>query len=244
MTEEAQQATPRTGQVLLPQPWQPVVRAPLIDSRSAAAEALVAFLQCVEFVRWGGNTGEDVKFTLVSVNRQWPEADHPQVYPCATVLDMEDIPQQAHNFVPTPLDETYGRFGAGTVLWKTAEVATTLQVDLWAEDDPTREAMAAKLPTLFAPGEDQWGVVVQGPPTYFDRPVRMSLLSSQRIDLPNSVYVRERRLMARIRVELDEVHLRCATLASVAVRIQEDSIGEGVTTACPAPTPCDDSPEE
>lgn len=238
-------AQTRTGSVLLPQPWQPFARAPSIDSRSAAAEALVEFLRCAQFCRWGGpEAGEDVPFRLSHIYRQWPEPSQPLVYPSASVIDLDDVPQQAHSLVPTPLDETYGLFGEGTVLWKTAEVATTFQVDLWAEDDPTREAMAALLPSLFAPGEDSWGIVVQGPPTYFGRAVRLSLLSSQRMDTAQAVYVRERRLMARVRAEVDEVHLRRATLASVRVGIPEECIGENVTTECAPKTACDEPCED
>lgn len=233
-----------TGSVLLPQPYQPVVRAPQIDSRSAASEALIAYLRCAEFVRWGGpEAGEDVVFRLARVYRQWPEPSALLEYPSASVLDAETVSQDAFSFVPAPLESTYGRFGEGTVLWKTAEVSTSFQVDFWCEDDPTREAVAATLPQLFAPGEDQWGVVVEGPPTYWSQRVRLSLLSMQRMDAAGSVYVRERRLMARIRAEVDEVHLRRATLAAVRVVLPECGVGESVLTAR-APTPCDAPCEE
>ena len=231
--------TAATGSVLLPQPYQPVVRAPQIDSRSAASEALIEYLRCAEFVRWGGpGAGEDVAFRLLRVYRQWPEPSQALDYPSASVLDAQDVPQEAFSLVPAPLDETFGEFGEGTVLWKTAEVATSFQVDFWCEDDPTREAVAASLPRLFAPGEDSWGVVVQGPPTYFGRRVRLSLLSMQRMDAAGSVYVRERRLMARIRAEVDEVHLRRATLAAIRVVLPECGVGETVQIGR-TPSPCD-----
>lgn len=233
-----------TGTVLLPQPYQPVVRAPEIDSRSAASESLVAFLRCATFRRWGGpGAGEDVAFGLARVYRQWPEPSVMLDYPSASVLDAEDIAQQAHSFVPTPLDDTFGVFGHETVLWKTSEVSTSFQVDFWCEDDPTREAIAASLPYLFAPGEDQFGVVVQGPETYFSRRVRLSLVSMQRMDTSQTVYVRERRLMARVRAELDEVHLRRATLAAVRVVLPDGGIGENVQTSR-TPSLCEEPCEE
>lgn len=234
-----------TGAVLLPQPYQPTVRGPSIDSRSAAAEALQGFLLAANFLRWGGpGAGEDVSFKLLRVFRQWPEASQAMEYPCASITDAEDVPYQAHSIVPTPLEETYDQFGPGTVLWKLAEVATTFQVDFWCEDDPTREAIAAALPSLFSPGEDQFGVVVQGPPTYFGRRVRLSLLAAQRMDTGSTVYVRERRWMARVRAEVDEVALRRATLAAVNVLLPEDCVGETVVTECSPPTACVDLCEE
>lgn len=237
--------TPATGSVLLPQPYQPFARAPSIDSRSAASAALVAFLECASFLRWGGpEAGEDVPFKLLRVFRQWPEPSVPLTYPCASIVDSDDVPYEAHSTVPTPLEDTYEVFGPGTVLWKVAEVATTFQVDFWCEDDPTREAIAARLPSLFSPGEDQFGVVVQGPPTYFNRRVRLSLLAAQRMDTAQTVYVRERRFMARIRAEVDEVVLRRATLAAVKILLPEDCVGETVQTECPPNTACVDPCEE
>lgn len=236
--------TSESGSALLPRPYQPVAQAPQIDSRSAASEALIAFLRRATFRRWGGSgSGEDVFFQLAHVYRQWPEPSALLGYPSATVLDADLIAQEAHSFVPTPLESTYGLFGAETVLWKTAEVSTSFQVDFWAEDDPTREAMAATLPLLFAPGEDQWGVVVEAPPTYWSQRVRLSLLSMQRMDSAQSVYVRERRLMVRVRAEVDEVHLRRATLAAVRVVLPERDVGENVQTAR-ATIPCDEPCEE
>jgi len=217
------------GRILLPRPFQETIEAPQVDSRSALAEALVAYLRCVEFVRWGGGQGgEDVRFRIERVYREWPEPDQMLDYPAATVLDLSDVPLEAHNFTPTPLEETYEVFGPCSVLWKLAEVASTFQVDLWANDEPTREAIAAGLPGAFAFGENQYGIVVEGPETYWSRPVRLTLLSLQRMDAPGSIYVRERRLMAKIRAEVDEVSLRRATLASVAVSVPE--VGEQVST--------------
>lgn len=231
------------GSVLVPRPYQPVVRGPWIDSRSAMALALVEFLRCAEFCRWGGGgEGENVDFRLARIYRQWPEPDVLLDYPSASVLDSGAVPYEAFSLVPAPLDETFNRFGEGTVLWKTAETATSFQVDFWANDEPTREAIAARLPSLFAPGEDSFGVVVEGPEAYFSRRVRLSLLSAQRMDVPASVYVRERRLMASIRAEVDEVHLRRATLA--AVRVNVPCIGETTQTACAPRSACDEPCED
>jgi hypothetical protein len=131
--------------------------------------------------------------------------------------------------VPAPLEETFGVYGDGVVLWKVAEAVVTFQVDFWAADAPTREAIAARLPALFAPGEDAYGVILQGPAGYYDRPVRATLMAYQRIDVAEAVYPRERRLLMRVRCEVDQIHIRCGTVLAPTVSLQ---VGEDVEPVC------------
>lgn len=216
---------PATGAVLRPQPWFRVVRAPSIDARSACAEALIGYLRCAVFHVWGGEDA-DRTFQIERFNREWPDPEIALQTPTVTVLDSSGSSMDASSLTPHELEETADVYGANTVLWKTAELVATFQVDFWLGNEPEREAVAAALPAWFAPGEDQYGVIVQGPPTFFDRPVRLTLLSTQRMDTEGSIYPNERRLMAMVRAEVDEVHLRCATLASVRVAVPE--VGETV----------------
>lgn len=223
-----------TGALLLPVippgTAYPTIEQPLIDARSAMAEALIAYLGRAEFCRWSGGvmdpeTGRPVPntpFRLSRVYRQWPEPDREMDYPVATVLDSDVGALEAFALVPAPLEETFDPI-ARSVIWKTAEAMSLFQVDVWCNDDPTREAIAATLPGLFAPGEDQYGVFLQGPPTYFSRPVRLTLESMQRMDTEASVYVRERRLMVQVRGHVDVVHRRCGSPVTVraTVHVQE-----------------------
>lgn len=218
---------PATGAVLRPQPMQPITRYPQIDSRSACAEALIGFLRCAVFTVWG-NTGPDRDFQIERFNREWPDPEKAMETPTVTVLDTDPPVFDPFSLVPVPLEETFEVYGPASVLWKTSELRVDFQVDFWLGDEPEREAIAKTLPGLLNPGEDQYGVIVQGPPTYFDRPVRLSLLSSTRVDAEGSIFPRERRQLVMIRAEVDEVHLRCATLASVAVRVPQ--VGETVET--------------
>lgn len=229
-------AAPRTGSLVGPAPFQPTIRTPDIDARSAMSEALVEFLRCVEFRRWG-DQAPDVVFRLDRIYRQWPEPDVLLTYPSASVIDMQAAEESPHNLVPTPLEDTIDLIEPCSVMWKTAELVTTFQVDFWAEDDPTREAIAATLPMVFGSSESRYGVVVYSPPTYWSRPVRLSLLSSQRMDDTGSVYVRERRLMVRMQAEVDEVHLRRATLSAIRVSVPE--VGEQVQITSPPAGYCD-----
>jgi hypothetical protein len=223
----------RVGAVLSPRPVQATVRRPSVDGRSAMAEALAAFLARASFTQWGKDA-PDRPFALRGVLRQWPDSKVALDTPCASILDLGAAVFETFALVPAPLEETIGLFEPETVLWKTAELASTFQVDFWAPDEPTREAIAAALPSLFAPGEDQYGLLVQGPETYFGRPVRLTLVDAQRMDNEFSIYPRERRLMVRVRAEVDEVHLRCARLASARVALAE--IGESADTSTIAVT--------
>ena len=188
------------------------------------------YLRCLEFVRWGGETGSDTRFVLADVLEEWPEASVPVRYPSATIVDAGSFEMEAHNFEPTPLEETFGVFGENTMLWKLAEGVTTFQVDFWADDNATREAIAARLPGAFAPGEQGYRVVLEGSPLYFDRRVRAELLRYRRADSVNAAFVRERRLFAEVRCEVDVVDLRCVQPLLPRVRVPEIGPDVDVTT--------------
>lgn len=215
------------GHVLLPavpnRPGYPKV--PTIDARNAAAEALAEYLMCAEFLRYGKDAA-DTPFKLTGVDHEWPEPDQEMHYPRASIIDSGKTAMEAHALVPTPLEETLGRFEPNTVLWKTAEASCLFQVDFWTDDAPTREAIAALLPRLFAPGEDRYAVMLCTSARYFCQPARMTLIDYRRDDTAGSVYPRERRLLALVRCEIDVIDLRCATLLAPSIKLEE--IGENV----------------
>lgn len=211
-----------TGRVLTP--VYQGARAPAMDSRSAASEALIAYLKNACFsVRTLVKDAEPREFRFTTVSREWPEPSKELITPTLTVLDFEPTMQDAWGLVPAPLEDTLDVFGDCTVLWKTAELIAQAQVEFWLGNEPEREAVAAKLPTLFAPAEDEWGVRLQTPPDYFCRVARFSLMSMQRMDDANTIYPRERRLSCRIGVQLDEVQLRSAprTRLTVDMRVKQ-----------------------
>lgn len=206
--------------VLLPRNLPPTARVATLDARGAAAEGLGCYLRSLTFRRWGGEGAPDTEFRIETVHDEWPEPSAELVYPSASILDRADPVYAAHSLVPTPLEETIDRFGAGTVLWKTGEAVCEFQVDVWASDIGTREAIAARLPAAFAPGEDGARVIVKGSERYYNRPVRLALLTlPRRMDQPDSVYVRERRLMVTVQATIDVVDLRCAVLLAPTVRV-------------------------
>jgi hypothetical protein len=200
---------------------------PRIDARAACSLVLAEYLRALEFMRWGGPTGTDTYFKLEAVREEWPEPDVAMTYPSASIVDMgQGTALEGHGLLPTPLEETYEQFSPGTVLWKLHEAAFDFQVDFWADDSATREAIAGRLPSAFSPGEDGSRVVLCGSPLYFDRPVRASLSRYQRMDVAEAVYPRERRLMATVRCEVDVVDLRCVALLSQTTEVR--AVGEEV----------------
>lgn len=220
------------GTVLLP---APPLREPggprvinRIDARAAAVAAIAAYLRAQTFVIWGAEAA-DTPFQLTEVREEWPEGSTTLDYPSASLIDVTPTVLEAHNFVPTPLEDTLDVFAAGSVLWKIAEVSKLLQLDVFCANIPEREAVAARLPGLFAPGEDASRVVLAGHPQFYCQPVRCSLEEYQRLDEPQRVYESERRLMARIRADIDVVELRCATVLMSSVQVHA---GETVDPAC------------
>lgn len=197
---------PEVGQPLISFAY-PRVPGATLDARGAAAECLRAFLAGLTFYRDAGNE-PSTRFALEKVYETWPQPDQPLVYPCASVTDAGRAELEGHNFVPTSLDETEGMFCPDTVLWKTDELASELQVDFFVNDEPTAQAVMATLPGAFSPDENRSGVVVQGTPRYFDRPVRLTLLSYRRNDTAGAVFDRERRVVCRVAAEVDVVVLR------------------------------------
>ena len=188
----------------------PLEAIPTLDPRNAMCEVLAAFLLCACFRRGGGTIGADKPFSLERVEHEWPDPKQEIVSPSASIIDNAGIPYEAHSLTPTALEETWDSFAPGTVLWKTGEAVATFQVDFWTTDAPTREAIAARLPSLFNPGEGRIGVVLAGEPRYFRRPVRATLVNNERMDTQDAVFDRERRLLTHVRCEVDVVQLRKA----------------------------------
>lgn len=189
----------------------PLVGAPALPPRNAAAEILAAYLRRVEWsspdVADSVGPGGARRWRLNQVLTNWPTSGQPLDYPACSI-DEDAVPYEAHALVPTVLEETWNCYGAGTVLWKTAEEVLDFQVDFWTNAEPDREAVEAGLPRVFAPAETRYGVLLSGHPRYFSRPIRATLVDHQRIDSSEDAYLRERRLRATIRVEIDVVHLR------------------------------------
>lgn len=212
-------------------PGRGLAKVATIDARGAMAEALRVYLRAAVFSRYGGDAGP-LEFQLEAVSAAWPEPNTELRYPTAVVLDgAEGAVNVAHALTTTCLEETWDVFGHRTVLWKTGEASGVFQIDFWANDEPTRAAIAARLPQLFAPGEDGARVILKGDCRYYDRPVRAAYISARRVDMEGAVYVRERRLTAQVRLDIDEVHLRCAVVLQPSV-VQEVDVAGATGQTC------------
>jgi len=203
----------------------PLVSTNTLDARGAAAEVLAAYLRSVRFKRWGG-TAPDTEFSLETVNDEWPDSAVQFRAPCATILDEGPQLYEEHSLTPTPLEETWHRFGPNTVLWKTAEAVCRFQVDFWGVDKGTREAISAALPALFNPHETRAGIMLSGEDRYFCRNVRATLNSYQRNDNEEQVWASQRRLTIGIVCEIDVVQLRCGTALVPVVTVDVDPVEE------------------
>lgn len=205
--------------ILHPNPVPRVAELPTIDPRNAAALVLRDYLASLEFRRWGGDA-PDTLFKLRHVHEEWPEPSVELDYPVASIVDSGNTPMDAHALVPTCLEETRDVFGEGTVLWKLAEASIMFQIDFFTDDAPTREAIAAALPSAFNPDIDERaGVILRGSCHYYDRSIRATLEGFRRMDYEGSIYPRERRLMTQVRCDLDVVSLRCYTVFSPRVNV-------------------------
>ena len=213
------------GEIINPFPRSrlPVAAPNRIGPRLAMAEALEAYLMGLEFCIDGGEGAlYNTAFSLNEVLREFPGPEDTLRYPTASIIETTPTDYGAHNFVPTPLEETIGQFDAfaepalrPTVLWKEAEAMTMFQLDFWADGTAERQAISGALSAAFNPNDSESGVRVRGPELYYGTPVRLTLLTSVFVDLPDAVYANERRLRCAVRAESDIVSLRRASLLTV-----------------------------
>jgi len=191
-----------------------------MDPRAAAAEALRAYLRNQRFTVWSP-TGEERDFELMDVFPEWPRPDRELPYPSASIIDAAATPMASNQLTPQVLEDTFNQYRSGSVLWKLAEAECVFQVDFWCNTVADREAIAAALPGLFAPGETATNVRLQGPAEYWSLPVRAQLESYERADSAGAIWANERRLRTRIRCEVDVVELRCANLLAVTADVRD-----------------------
>lgn len=184
----------------------PLAAMNAIDPSDAAALALQAYLEAAVFCVAGT---PDTPFRLERVGIGWPENFEELKYPTCSITAPTTL-EDAHHLTPSALEETLDQFCPGTVLWKTAELAINFQVDFWCSDQPTQRAIRAALGALFNPTEERAGIILQGPRTYWDLPIRFTLVSRHRVDSHESTLAKQRRLTVLVMADVDVVHLRKA----------------------------------
>lgn len=193
--------------------------------RDAAAAALAAYLQNAVWLIPSGVAGEDRSFQLTSVLREWPNEDDDLDQPSASITTISDE-RQAHNLVPTILEDSAGKFGENTVLWKVAEREILFQVDFWLTNKPERQAIESGLDEYFCPTEVRRGIVLEGPPEYWSQPIRFRLdtmRGSERSDDSDLVLGRNRLLIARIVAHIDDLQLRLAAQLDPRIYLATDA---------------------
>lgn len=204
----------------------PFVAGPLFaDARNACANALVCLLEETQFRRWGSEDAATF-FKLEQVFANWPDAAFDVPYPAASIIEAGPSVHAAHSLTPTIIEDSFEKFCPGTVLWKTAELEATFQIDYWTNDEATREAIALRLPSLFNPSEARAGVILLASDRYFGATVRATLQSGERLDNPSTVYAKERRLRTTVTCEVDMLHLREAVPFRPSVRMTVTDEGD------------------
>lgn len=179
---------------------------PTLDARNAAAQVLATYLESLTFRVWSSD-GKCRDFRLNSVQHSWPEPEVALDYPTASITE-GPYEYEPHGLVPSMLEDTVDTYCAGHVLWKTGELVTSFQVDVWTTNEAEREAIAAELERAFSPGESRSGVLLGGHERYFDRSVRATIETMERQDTQTTTWGRERRLRVEVAVEMDVVHSR------------------------------------
>lgn len=216
--------TKNLGDLVTKAPWQRA-KQPTIDARQAAAEAVGEYLLGLVFYRYEGTaldpeTPDGVRaFQLREVRREWPMMSEGLVYPCASIVDFGSGDMGDSSFTPVFLEETYGVHGEGTVLRKIAELEADFQIDFFANDKPTREAIAAMLPSAFNPDEAKTGAVIQCSDRYYCTTVRATLIDAVRGDTPDTSDADEWRYRTTVRIQIPVLDLLVLPGASFLAKV-------------------------
>ena len=189
----------------------------------AIAATIAEYLAAVEFFVVGSRPPR--RFVLVNVSSEWPAPGARMPYPSATVTATRPTRLDMARRGPTPLDDSQDIYAPGTVLWKSGEAVAELAIDFWTNHDVERDAIAAALSGLFAPG-DSGCVLLAGPAEYWCLTVRAELLDAVDRDEPTAVWSNERRLRARVVGSVDIVELRRATVLSPSFEVGVDPAEE------------------
>lgn len=215
--------TNRVGSIVGEIPMVRVSDRMTLDPRNAVAQAIASYLLDATFYRDAGTdplANAPTAFQLRNVRREWPEPSEALEYPCASIIDYGAPKDEASSLTPEVMGETWGKFGEGTVLVKIAETVGEFQVDFFANDRPTREAIAAQLPGIFSPGQT-FGVTLQCSDQYFGLSARVRMLDRSREDASESAFVREWRLRCVVSYQVPTVDLRALPGAKFAVKVQD-----------------------
>lgn len=199
----------------------------------AAREALATYLERMVFLI--PSAAGNVTFSLNSVTREWANEDEEKDEPCASIVEVTNE-RQHHHFVPTFRDSSWNLHGPGTVLVKVNERKILFQVDFWVTDKPQRQAIAAALDEYFCPEEGRIGVMIEGPSNYWSEPIRFrldSMRGAERIDSSESAMVRDRRIIARVVAEIDDLQLR--TVSELDPRVSLQTEGAPIEAIFPRP---------
>lgn len=221
----------KTGTPILPAgDFSQRVSSDAVDAEQAIQLAVGEYLRGLEFVQTGRAGTRLVaprRFRFVDVFDEWPEPNRALAYPCAA-LHSPVATYARHALTATTIDASLGRYdGEGrrrTVLWKLGELTMDLALDVFASTPGDREAVLARLPSAFAPGEDAARVLLRGSPLYWCLPVRARLLEHRRIDEADAIVAHEYRARALVRADVDVVDLRCATLLDVRTHLTADEM--------------------
>ena len=216
----------------------PLASARAMSPRDAAAAALAAYLRAaVWHIPCHSDSRKNVDFKLSDVREEWPNEDDDLNQPCVAITTITEE-CQAHNFTPTVLEDTWNRYGNGSVLWKTDEIEILFQLDFWITNKAERQAIDAGLSEYFAPCEDRWGILLEGPTQYWSQPIRYYLQGqpvAKRQDDSDLVLGRDRKLLVRVVAQIDDLQLRRVSELRPRVSLSVDSASAELIVPRPDP---------
>ena len=147
-------------------------------------------------------------YCLKSVFEGWPRPQEEPEVPSAMVVLEGDVTYDETVRRPGYVEETWGRWGAGTVLRRVGSATAKMEIVVWCADKEQRDAIdaAVERQLLADPVEDIYGrrIVL---PEYYDQGARIGLLLSSENVTPETVLAGEWPLRVVVQAEIDRVIL-------------------------------------
>ena len=151
----------------------------------AVCDALVLFLQGLQFKSFDETGMNSKPFSFSNVWREWPSPGVSLQYPTAVVLPVPEE-YEPSSLTPFVMEETYNP-ADGSVLVKPSEFVAQLPITIWTLNAKQRDAVMEGLEYAFNPNLDQYGVFLTLPGK-FSTTARFAMLGNKKLDTQDNTF--------------------------------------------------------
>lgn len=197
------------------------------DGRTIALRTLAQYIAALNCYRVG-KKGEPrtIKFNIPEKQFyiEWPDSKQSMVWPCIAVVH-DTAPYDPIGLVSYVEEESFGKFGPGTVVQWQSEYVEPIQLEIWCSTKAERRGILSAFETAMSPTEQMSGVRFRMP-GYYDQLVCFTLNSRKLIDEPDSMRGRRRAVLS-VQMRFNTVALINAVTMKPVTTSQVDVAQDG-----------------